>query len=71
MLRPQAFAMRIWLASGAGIDDAPGNVKPMASAIDVMVDAVPMVMQWPYDRAMPSSTSVQSCLVIFPARSSS
>ncbi len=29
------------------MEDAPGNVSPIASAITVMVDAVPMVMQWP------------------------
>ena len=39
--------MRMWLASGAGIEEAPGSVSPMASAIAVMVEAVPMVMQWP------------------------
>jgi hypothetical protein len=36
-----------WLASAAGIDEAPGSVMPMASAIAVMVLAVPMVMQVP------------------------
>src|SRR3546814_9922825 len=35
-----------------------------------MVDAVPMVMQWPGERAMPSSTPCQSSSVILPARSS-
>ena len=32
-------------ASTAGIDDAPGNASPSASAMAVMVDAVPIVMQ--------------------------
>ena len=45
--RPQAAAMRLCPASGAGIDDAPGSVRPQPSAIDIMVDAVPMVMQVP------------------------
>ena len=39
--------------STAGIDAAPGNVKPSASAALVMVEAVPIVMQWPGERAMP------------------
>ena len=37
----------MWLASAAGIEEAPGSVRPMASAIAVMVLAVPMVMQVP------------------------
>ena len=47
MRRPQSADMRMWLASAAGIEEAPGSVRPMASAIAVMVEAVPMVMQWP------------------------
>ena len=47
MRRPHSEDMRMWLASGAGIEEAPGSVRPMASAIAVMVEAVPMVMQWP------------------------
>ena len=47
MRRPHSEAMRMWPASAAGIDDAPGNVMPIDSAIAVMVDAVPMVMQVP------------------------
>ena len=35
-----------------------------------MVEAVPIVMQWPNERAMPSSTSRQSSSVMLPARSS-
>ena len=35
-----------------------------------MVLAVPIVMQWPGERAMPSSTSCQSFSVMLPARSS-
>ena len=37
----------------------------------VMVDAVPMVMQVPGEREMPSSIWAQSCSVMLPARSSS
>ena len=54
--------MRMWLASAAGIDDAPGSVMPRVSAIAIMVAAVPIVMQVPAERAMPSSISVQSSL---------
>ena len=71
MRRPAAEHMRIWLASAAGIDEAPGKVMPIASAIAVMVLAVPMVMQWPSLRATPPSTSIQSSAVIVPARRSS
>jgi hypothetical protein len=35
------------LASGAGIEDAPVRLMPIASASAVIVDAVPMVMQCP------------------------
>ena len=52
------------------MDDAPGNVRPSTSTALVMVDAVPIVMQCPGERAMPSSTSCQSFSVIFPARNS-
>ena len=69
--RPHSAAMRMWLASTAGMLDAPGSVKPQASAMPVMVLAVPMVMQWPWLRAMPPSTSVHCASVILPARRSS
>ncbi len=47
MRRPHSELMRMWPASAAGIDDAPGKVMPIDSAIAVMVEAVPMVMQVP------------------------
>src|SRR5687768_12570010 len=53
--RPVAEAMRLWDEWTAGIDEAPGSVMPSASATAVIVEAVPMVMQWPGERAMPSS----------------
>ena len=37
----------MWPASAAGIEEAPGKVMPIDSAIAVMVEAVPMVMQVP------------------------
>ena len=45
--RPQAAAMRLCAESGAGIEEAPGSASPYASAIDIIVDAVPIVMQVP------------------------
>ena len=63
--------MRGWAASAAGIEDAPASVTPSASAAAVMVDAVPIVMQWPGERAMRSSTSSRSASESVPARRSS
>ncbi len=67
---PVAVAIFAWWESAAGIDAEPGSARPSASAAEVMVDAVPIVMQWPGERAMPSSISSQSFSVIVPARSS-
>ena len=61
----------LWLLSGAGMLEAPGRLNPIASTLTVMVDAVPIVMHVPQDRAMPFSISCQSSWVIFPARNSS
>ena len=69
--RPAPEHIRGWLESAAGIDDAPGNARPIASAIDIMVAAVPITMQVPNERAMPPSISFQSSSVMFPARFSS
>ena len=49
----------------------PGRVMPRASAAEVMVEAVPIVMQWPGERAMPHSSSASSQSPISPARASS
>ena len=68
MRRPLAVASRGWFASAAGIDDAPGRLRPRASAAAAMVEAVPMVMQVPKERAMPSSISRQAHSSSFPAR---
>ena len=59
------------MLSAAGIDDAPGSDSPIASAIAIMVAAVPMVMQVPNERAMPFSISSHSASVMLPARFSS
>ena len=69
--RPQAAAMRLCSASGAGIEEAPGSVRPKPSAIDIMVEAVPIVMQVPYDRAIPPCTPSHCSLPMLPARLSS
>ena len=71
MRRPLSALMRMWFESAAGIADAPGSVMPIASAIAVIVLAVPIVMHTPYERAMPASISNQSCSLIVPARRSS
>src|SRR5216684_4906463 len=71
MRRPAAAHIRMWLESTAGIDDAPGSARPSASAIAIMVAAVPITMQVPKLRAMPPSISAQSFSVMLPARFSS
>ena len=68
MRRPAAAHMRGWLESAAGIEDAPGSVRPSASAIAIMVAAVPMTMQVPNERAMPLSISFHCASVMRPAR---
>ena len=70
MRLPESVAILAWLESGAGIDAAPGRQKPTLSARDIMVAAVPIVMQVPGERAMLSSISFQSFCVMVPARSS-
>ena len=70
MRRPAALAMRGCAESAAGTDDAPGSVSPNASTADVIVDAVPIVMQVPKERAMPSSISRQEHSSRVPARRS-
>ena len=67
MRRPHSEAMRGCAASAAGIEAAPGSVKPSASAIVVIVEAVPMVMQVPAERAMPASISFHCSSLILPA----
>jgi hypothetical protein len=53
------------------MEEAPGMVTPSASAAAVSVDAVPMVMQWPGERARPLSSSAISQSPMSPARLSS
>ncbi len=44
---------------------------PSASAMLAMVEAVPMVMQWPWLRDWPASASKKSSQVFWPPRTSS
>ncbi len=52
--------MRGCAASTAGMDAAPDRLSPSTSVMVVMVEAVPMVMQVPAERAMPASMSFHS-----------
>ena len=69
-VQPSAVLADRRARSVAGIDIAPGRLKPSVSAMPVMVDAVPMVMQVPAERAMPPSMSPQASSVMLPALSS-
>ena len=68
--RPAAVAMRGCAESAAGMDDAPGSIRPSASTAAPIVEAVPIVMQVPKDRAMPSSISRHEHSSSVPARRS-
>ncbi len=68
--RPLSSARARRRESGAGIAALPGRVMPRASAIEAIVDAVPMTMQWPDERERHASTSQSSSSVIRPARRS-
>src|SRR4029079_17945557 len=48
-----------------------GNVRPSDSAIDAMVEAVPMTLHVPVDRDMHDSACMNSLTLILPARTSS
>ncbi len=71
IVMPAFAAIRSCPESTAGMLDAPGTVTPSASAAAVSVDAVPMVMQWPGERARPLSSSCISQSPMTPARLSS
>ena len=68
--RPVATASRECSATTAGMELAPGRVNPRASAMQAMVEAVPMVMQVPAERAMQFSISFHSPSHRFPAQRS-
>ena len=57
MRLPLTWQSRRLRESGAGMAAPPGSVKPSASTTQAMLDAVPMVMQWPSLRDMQVSDS--------------
>ena len=68
---PARCAVSYRRASTAGQVAEYGSCMPSASAIDAMVDAVPIVMQCPLERAMQPSAKTHSSWVIRPATRSS
>src|SRR5882672_2225495 len=68
--RPASSACASRRESGAGMAALPGNVIPSASAIEAIVEAVPITMQWPAERDMHDSASQSSSSVSRPARRS-
>ena len=70
MRRPLISASAMRRESEAGMAALPGSVMPSASAIEAMVEAVPMTMQCPAERDMHDSISHHSSSEIRPARSS-
>ena len=69
--RPVASASARRRESGAGIAALPGSVIPSDSAIEAIVEAVPMTMQWPAEREKQLSSSHQVSSSSRPARNSS
>ena len=66
LLKPRVMSLVVF--SGlVGMLVAPGKVKPMASTIDVMVEAVPMVLQVPGERVIFASSLIHSGLAMSPA----
>ena len=71
MTCPARWAVSYRRESTAGQDAEYGSCMPSASAIDAIVDAVPIVMQCPSDRDMHPSANAHSSCVIRPASRSS
>ena len=69
MRRPAIRASRRRRESTAGIAALVGRPMPSASTIDAIVDAVPIVMQWPAERDMHDSASTRSANFISPVLS--
>ena len=59
--------MRVCAASMAGIEDDPGSARPSASTIEVMVEAVPIVLQVPGVLVIRPSRLCISLASILPA----
>ena len=68
--RPAMLAMRGCAVTTAGIEEAAGMVMPRTSAMALMVEAVPIVMQVPAEGAMASSISPQASSHKLPAQRS-
>ena len=68
MRRPARWAVSYRRESTAGQVAEYGSCMPSASAMDAIVDAVPIVMQCPLERAMQPSAKKHSSSVIRPAR---
>jgi len=68
ILLPARCAVVYLRESTAGMAAAPGRVRPNASLMEVMVDAVPITMQCPALRDIHDSASMKSCNVISPER---
>src|SRR5215510_1446222 len=69
MRLPVSYA--IWPRSryGAGIAAQPGNESPSTSATAFIVDAVPIVLQWPSEGADAAAASRNCFSLISPAAS--
>src|SRR6266853_1001638 len=70
MRRPDISASAMRRESAAGIAALPGRVMPSVSAIEAMVDAVPITMQCPAERERQDSISQNSSSLRRPARRS-
>ena len=63
MRRPASRAITLRRASTAGNAVLPGRPTPSASTIAAIVEAVPITMQWPWERCMQLSASWNSSRV--------
>ena len=67
ILFPDICAKAYLLESTAGIAAFPGSDIPNASTIEPIVDAVPIVIQFPFERLIEISALIKSSSVIMPA----
>ena len=70
-VRPAWWARSSRRLSGAGMPATPGRVMPSASATQAIVEAVPIVLQWPRLRIIEDSASRNRSWDSVPARTSS
>ena len=69
--RPVSCAITLRRLSTAGMAALPDSAMPKASAIEAMVDAVPIVLHDPGERLIEASASTNSSLVMVPALTAS